>query len=95
MIVDSIREFSLYPKGKILIGYEKPTGQRVGTSALVCKLEIPPDCGLYPDGWFPVRNKSMHSLVKEIESAGGSIPQTILLDCYSYHWTDLYHKSRG
>lgn len=92
--------YNLYPKGTIEIGYESHDGgMRVGTTSVVARIEIPEDCGNYPDGWFPIRN-SISKIKKNIEEnkVGDTksyyLPQEILLNCFSYHWELLWKKTK-
>jgi hypothetical protein len=96
MTVDIIKEFSLYPKGIIQIGWRKNDGgMTAGVDPLYCRLVIPEDCGLYPDTWFPsTRIKSQSKLIKSIEESKGFLPQEVLLDCYSFAWETLYRSSK-
>jgi len=96
MKVKVIREFGLYPKGNIQIGWKEYEGGLVaGVEPLYCKISIPEDCGLYPDLWFPLRSiKSQVKIIKSLEDSGGTIPRDILLDCYSYAWENLYRSSK-
>lgn len=94
--------YSLYPKGTIEIGYESyKGGMSVGTTQIVARLQIPEDCGSYPNGWFPLEKKSMHSVKAELErelSKDGAtlfLPSWILLDCYRYHWEVLQREVKG
>lgn len=93
--------YNLYPKGTIEIGYESyKGGMSVGTTRIVARIQIPKDCGSYPDEWFPLEKKSMHSLKSELErnlSKDGlnlHIPDWILLDCYRYHWEILQREKQ-
>ena len=89
--------YNLYPKGKIIFGYEKRVGQIVGSASIIAKIEVPSDCGNYPDGWFPISYKSIVLIKNNFSSDLGEdskhfIPTQILLDCYSYHWGVLQNK---
>lgn len=89
--------YNLYPKGTIEIGYESYRGgMSVGTTRIVARIQIPEDCGAYPDGWFPIHSSTTR-IKKDIESESLSdgthlIPKSILLDCYSYHWEVLWRE---
>lgn len=86
--------YNVYPKGTFEVGYESCNGgMTVGTSIIIGRIQIPEDCGSYPDGWFPIHG-SITKIKKDIESESLSngahiIPKSILLDCYSYHWEVL------
>lgn len=86
--------YNLYPKGTIEVGYESYAGgMTVGIARIIGRIQIPEDCGNYPDGWFPIHS-SITKIKKDIESESlrdGTciIPKSILLDCYSYHWEVL------
>lgn len=97
---DILLSFDLYPQGKIEIGYEPSRGgMSVGMNPIIAKITIPTDCGLYPDGWFPLSSQKSATKIKsdilaeEISSTKRYIlPKWILLDCYEYHWKILYLK---
>ena len=86
--------YNLYPKGTIEVGYESYAGgMSVGAARIIGRIQIPKDCGNYPDGWFPIHS-SITKIKRDIESESMSdgtciIPKSILLDCYSYHWEVL------
>lgn len=90
--------YNLYPKGTIEIGYESyKGGMSVGTTRIVARIQIPEDCGTYPDGWFPIHN-SFFKIKREFEEQKlrgeelFCIPKSIALDCYSYHWEVLWRE---
>jgi len=96
MTVNIIKEFPLYTKGVIQLGWKQyDGGMTAGVEPMYCRLLIPEDCGLYPDVWFPLtRMKSQTKLIKSIEESGGFVPQEVLLDCYSHAWETLYRISK-
>jgi len=96
MKVNIIKEFPLFPSGMIQLGWkEYEGGMTAGMEPMYCRLVIPQDeVGLYPDTWFPLRQKSQTKTMKSIEEGGGTIPKDILIDCYSYAWETLYRSSK-
>jgi hypothetical protein len=93
---DILLTYNLYPHGTIEIGYESYLGgMSVGMRPLVARIQIPKDCGNYPDGWFPLPQKSLHKIRGEFEkeklqsSNQHIIPNSILLECFRYHWEVL------
>lgn len=92
--------YNLYPKGTIEIGYESYRGgMSVGATQIVARLQIPDDCGIYPNDWFPLHG-SLGKIKGDIEreKVGDTsfycIPKWILLDCFSYHWEILWRASK-
>jgi hypothetical protein len=92
---DILLTYNLYPHGTIEIGYESYRGgMSVGMRPLVARIQIPKDCGNYPDGWFPLHN-SLGKIRGEFErekipnTEQHIIPKSILLECYRYHWEAL------
>jgi len=96
MKVNIIKEFPLYPNGTIQLGWkEYEGGMTAGMEPMYCRILIPQnEVGLYPDTWFPLRQKSQTKTMKSIEESGGTIPKDILIDCYSYAWEALYRSSK-
>jgi hypothetical protein len=97
---DILLTYNLYPHGTIEIGYESYRGgMSVGMRPLVARIQVTKDCGLYPDGWFPLHpQKSLIKIKSDILEGEISdtnryiLPKWILLDCYEYHWKLLYLK---
>jgi hypothetical protein len=85
---------SLYPKGFIHFGYGiRGGGMSVGTTPIMARLDVPSDCGTYPDGWFILDNfRSIIKIKNSFQEKDNIVPEWLLLDCYRYHYEKLICK---
>ena len=99
--------YRLYPAGNLQIGRGKYSGGMMAGSpnTLMAKIDIPPECGLYPNGWFLVTTHKSTLRIKAdverdqiVDDVGKKcylIPQWLMLDCYAYHWEKLYNEKKS
>lgn len=85
----------LYPKGYIHFGRGVyGGGMTVGTSPIMARLDIPSDCGDYPQDWFVVSyERSIIKIKNSFKENDNILPESLLLDCYRYHYELLKNKS--
>lgn len=91
--------FPLYPSGTIQVAHQlSDGGMSVGTTRTIAKIQIPKELGSYPDDWFIIskdysilklKNEILSNKVMHEGTEKYFVPQSLLLQCYQYHWQQL------